>query len=47
MLAECEVCPIAVKRKNSLFFSSDNGSKSVLKYHTFIETCKNVGLNVK
>lgn len=47
MLVECEVCPIAVKRKNSLFFSSEDGIKSALKYHTLIETCKNVGLNVK
>ena len=47
MLAECEVCPIAVKRKNSLFFSSEDSVKSALKYHTLIEACKNVGLNVK
>ena len=26
---------------------SEDGIKSALKYHTLIETCKNVGLNVK
>ena len=47
MLAERAVRPFTVKRKNSLFFSSEDGIKSALKYHTLIETCKNVGLNVK
>ena len=35
-----------VKSEN-LSRSGRNGMKSALKYHTFIETCKNVGLNVK
>lgn len=47
MLVERAVRLFAVKRKNSLFFSSEDGIVSVLKYHTLIETCKNVGLNVK
>ena len=47
MLAERSVRPFTVKRKNSLFFSSEDGIVSALKYHTLIETCKNVGLNVK
>ena len=36
-----------MKRKNSLFFSSKDGIESALKYHTLIQTCKNVGLNVR
>lgn len=47
MSAERAVRPFTVKRKNSLFFSSEDGIESDLKYHTLIETCKNVGLNVK
>lgn len=42
MLAERAVRPFTVKRKNSLFFSSEDGIKSALKYHMLIETCKNV-----
>lgn len=47
MLAERAVRPFTVKRKNSLFFSSEDSIESALKYHMLIETCKNVGLNVK
>lgn len=47
MSAERAVRSFTVKRKNSLFFSSEDGIESALKYHTLIETCKNVGLNVK
>lgn len=47
MLAERAIRPFTVKRKNSLFFSSEDGIMSALTYHTLIETCKNVGLNVK
>lgn len=47
MLAERAVRPFTVKRKNSLFFSSEDGIESALEYHTLIETCKNVGLYVK
>ena len=45
--AERAIRPFTVKRKNSLFFSSEDGIESALKYHTLIETCKNVGLNAK
>ena len=34
MLAERAVRPFTVKRKNSLFFSSEDGIESALKYHT-------------
>ena len=45
--AERAIRPFTVKRKNSLFFSSEDSIESALKYHRLIETCKNVGLNVK
>ena len=35
------------KGNTHCFFSSEDGIVSALKYHTLIETCKNVGLNVK
>ena len=47
MQAERSIRPFTVKRKNSLYFSSEDGIKSALIYHTLIETCKNIGLNVK
>lgn len=47
MSAERAIRPFTVERKNSLFFSSEDGIGSALKYHTLIETCKNVGLNAK
>lgn len=47
MSAERAIRPFTVERKNSLFFSSEDGIESALKYHTLIETCKNVGLNAK
>lgn len=47
VLAERAIRPFTVERKNSLFFSSEDGIESALKYHTLIETCKNVGLNAK
>ena len=47
MSAERAIGPFTVERKNSLFFSSEDGIESDLKCHTFIEICKNVGLNVK
>lgn len=45
--AERAIRPFTVKRKNSFFFSSEDSIESALKYHTLIETCKNVDLNVK
>lgn len=47
MSAERAIRPFTVERKNSLFFSSEDGIESALKYHTLIETCKNVDLNAK
>ena len=47
MSAERAIRPFTVERKNSLFFSSEDGIESALKYHTLVETCKNVGLNAK
>lgn len=47
MSAERAIRPFTVERKNSLFFSSEDGIESALKYHTLIETCKNVGFNAK
>lgn len=47
MSAERAIRPFTVEKKNSLFFSSEDGIESALKYHTLIETCKNVGLNAK
>ena len=47
MQAERVVRLFTAKRKNLLFFSSEDGIVSALKYHTLIETCKNVSLNVK
>lgn len=47
MSAERAIRPFTVKRKNSFFFSSEDGIESALKNHTLIETCKNVDLNVK
>lgn len=38
MLAERAVRPFTVKRKNSLFFSSEDGIKSALKYPRTIFT---------
>ena len=39
--------PRIMTEPNSSFFSSEDDIVSALKYHTLIETCKNVGLNVK
>ena len=33
--------------KNSLFFSSEESVETALAFFTLIETCKNVGLNVR
>ena len=45
--AERAIRPFTISRKNSLFFSSEGGVQDSLIYQTLIETCKNVGLNVK
>lgn len=41
MLAERTIRPFTVGRKNSLFFSSEEGLETACTYHTIIETCKN------
>ena len=47
LAAERAVRPFTVARKNSLHFSSEEGVSVAMVYHTLIETCKNIGLNVK
>ena len=47
LAAERAVRPFTVSRKNSLHFSSEEGVSVAMIYHTLIETCKNIGLNVK
>ena len=47
LLVERAVRPFTVHRKNSLFFSSEEGVETALAFFTLIETCKNVGLNVR
>ena len=47
LAAERAVRPFTVSRKNSLHFSSEEGVGVAMIYHTLIETCKNIGLNVK
>ena len=47
MAVERAIRPFTVSRKNSLHFSSEEGVDVAMTYHTLIETCKNIGLNVK
>lgn len=47
MAAERAVRPFTVARKNSMHFSSEEGVGVAMIYHTLIETCKNLGMNVK
>lgn len=44
---ECAVCSFTVKRKNLESFSSEDGIRPAFKDRIIIETCKNVGLNMK
>ena len=44
-LAERCIRPLAVERKNSLFFGSHTGAETFAIYHTFIETCKMNGIS--
>ena len=44
---ECAVCSFTVKKKNLESFSSEAGIKPAFKDHIIIETCNNVGLNMK
>lgn len=47
MLVERAIRPFTVHRKNSLFFSSEEGVETALTFFTLIEACKNVGLNAR
>lgn len=47
MLVERAIRPFTIHRKNSLFFSSEEGVETALTFFTLIETCKNVGLNAR
>ncbi len=47
MLVERAIRPFTIHRKNSLFFSSEEGVETALTFLTLIETCKNVGLNAR
>jgi hypothetical protein len=40
LAAERAIRPLAVQRKNSLFFCSTKGALRSAVYNTFIETCK-------
>lgn len=45
MLVEKAIQIFTNHRKNSLFFSSEEGVETALIFFTLIETCRNVGLN--
>lgn len=47
MLVERDIRPFTIHRKNSLFFSSEEGVETALTFLTLIDTCKNVGLNAR
>lgn len=47
MLVERAIRSFTVHRKNSLFFSSEEGVETALTFFTLIETCKNIGLNAR
>lgn len=47
MIVERAIRPFTVHRKNSLFFSSEEGVETALTFFTLIETCRNVGLNAR
>ena len=46
-VAERAIRPFTVKRKGSMFFSSEKGVENAMIFHTLIETCKQTGLMVK
>lgn len=47
MVAERAIRPFTVKRKGSMFYSSEKGIKNAMIFHTLIETCKRCGIMVK
>ena len=46
-LAERCIRPMALERKNSLFFCSTEGAKASAIFHTIIETCKQLGVSAR
>ena len=46
-LAERCIRPMALERKNSLFFCSTEGAKTSAIFHTIIETCKQLGVSAR
>ena len=46
-LAERSIRPMALERKNSLFFCSTEGAKASAIFHTIIETCKQLGMSAR
>lgn len=46
-LAERSIRPMALERKNSLFFCSTEGAKASAIFHTIIETCKQLGVSAR
>ena len=47
MVAERAIRPFTVKRKGSMFYSSEKGIENAMIFHTLIETCKQSGIMVK
>ena len=45
--AERAIRPFTVKRKGSMFYSSEKGIKNAIIFHTLIETCKQSGIMIK
>ena len=46
-LAERSIRPMALERKNSLFFCSTEGARASAIFHTIIETCKQLGVSAR
>lgn len=46
-LAERCIRPMALERKNSLFFCSTEGARVSAIFHTIIETCKQLGMSAR
>lgn len=47
MLIEKAIRLFTIHRKSSSFFSNEDGVETVLTFFTLIETCKNVGFNLR
>lgn len=46
-LAERCIRPMALERKNSLFFCSTGGARASAIFHTIIETCRQLGMSAR